>query len=80
MVAPDRRRGDHALGTVDVEPAGARRAGDSTTVAVEVVRPAPDVNGNGRAATDPDGDGRCEDVTGDGTVNVVDVAEFPRSL
>jgi hypothetical protein len=43
-------------------------------------RPAPDVNGNGRVATDPDDDGRCEDVTGDGTVDVVDVAELLRSL
>jgi minor extracellular serine protease Vpr len=53
---------------------GADGASDSTTVAVRVVPPAPDVNGNGRAATDPDGDGRYEDVTGDGMVDVVDVA------
>jgi len=38
--------------------------------------PPGDVTGNGRVATDPDGDGRYEDVTGDGRFTVIDVVAF----
>jgi PKD repeat protein len=43
----------------------------SATVSVEA-GPG-DVTGNGKAATDPDGDGVYEDINGDGTANVLDV-------
>jgi len=33
-----------------------------------------DITGDGTAATDPDGDGKCEDVTGDGGFDILDVA------
>jgi len=49
-------------------------AAPGSTATVSSGDAAPDVNGNGLAATDPDGDGRFEDVDGNGEFTVVDVA------
>ncbi len=46
------------------------------TVVVEAEPEAPDVTGNGSAATDPDGDDLFEDIDGDGTFDVFDVQDF----
>ncbi|MFC6943243.1 PQQ-binding-like beta-propeller repeat protein [Salinirubellus sp. GCM10025818] len=44
----------------------------TTTVTVDSISDSLDVNGDGRPARDPDGDGLYEDVNGDGSVNVGD--------
>lgn len=41
--------------------------------AADTTPTAPDITGDGNAATDPDGDGLFEDVNGDGSFSVVDV-------
>jgi len=47
---------------------------EGATLTVRSAPTAPDVSGDGNPATDPDGDGRYEDVTGDGRANVIDVS------
>ena len=46
---------------------------DATATATVETIDAPDVTGNGQPATDPDGDGKFEDINGDGSSDVLDV-------
>jgi hypothetical protein len=61
---------DAAVGDADRLTVAA--PGSTATGSIETL--APDVNGDGRAATDPDGDGLLEDVDGSGGFSIVDVA------
>jgi len=66
--------------TVSVTPTALDARPADNVVRITVEGTAPDPDGDGTPARDPDRDGLYEDVNGDGTVNVVDVAVLLESV
>lgn len=63
--------GEYPIG-IEVEDELGKVTREVISADIEDVGPG-DVTGNGKPATDPDGDGRYEDVNGDGKYDIVDV-------